>query len=316
MNDVVATSPAIGEEGWLPSKVHPLAMLFPEMSEDDLAALALDISENGQVHPIIIDDEGVLIDGRMRLRACKIAHVEPWYEKLESGGDAETFIWSANGKRRHMSKGQMAMIAAMGTVLEAKADRDAHGRWTDEGKAKAARSAGVSAARISQALLVREHAPHLVDDVIAGKPGMTLDTAYTAAQANKREKDWRDNGIETLRAEDRDLAQKVADREMTLEQARAELEKKARERVSVRDSVLLGISHGVVSLAGFERSETLPGVAIDLKTREGLDHLKRYFPEGVKELGERIVAAEAGLAAVKRVYQQLNGGKHGERRSA
>jgi hypothetical protein len=28
--------------------------------------------------------------------------------------DAEAFIWSANGKRRHMTKGQLAMIAAVG----------------------------------------------------------------------------------------------------------------------------------------------------------------------------------------------------------
>jgi hypothetical protein len=77
-------------------------------------------------------------------------------------------IWSANGKRRHMSKGQLAMIAACS--LEPKGQ---HGnQWLDTGKTKAATDAGVSAGRLSQALLVREHAPHLVADVITCSPAL------------------------------------------------------------------------------------------------------------------------------------------------
>jgi hypothetical protein len=87
--------------------------------------------------------------------------------RLGPDEDAEAFIWSANGKRRHMTKGQLAMIAAVGVSLETKKTSGAAGGRPDEGKAKAARSAGVSAARVSQALTVKEHAPHLVADVIS-----------------------------------------------------------------------------------------------------------------------------------------------------
>jgi ParB-like chromosome segregation protein Spo0J len=70
---------AIGEIGWRPSAVHPLADLFPMMEPDDLAALADDIKANGLQQPIVVDDAGVLIDGRNRLAACKRAGVEPIY---------------------------------------------------------------------------------------------------------------------------------------------------------------------------------------------------------------------------------------------
>ena len=79
-----------------------------------------------------------------------------------------------------MTKGQIAMIAA-----EFFASKD----YGD--KAKAARQAGVSEARFSYALTVKEHAPHLVQEVINGKPNMNLDKAYQQALANKHEKEWR-----------------------------------------------------------------------------------------------------------------------------
>lgn len=217
----------IGEKGWRPEKVHPLAALFPLLPPDDFDALAEDIKAHGLLHPIVIDKDGCLIDGRMRLAACDKVEVEPQYSRLNGADDVEALIWSANVKRRQMSKGQMAMIAAANfTALEPNADR---GRFKDTGITKAAVAAGVSQARLSQALLVREHAPNLVTEVIDAKPGMSLDKAYEVALANKREKEWRENGITRLRAEDRDLAQRVDDREMTLDEARAVVEKRKTE---------------------------------------------------------------------------------------
>jgi hypothetical protein len=43
--------------------------------------------------------------------ACKIAKVEPQFEKL-NGADAEAYIISANIARRHMTAGQRAMVVA------------------------------------------------------------------------------------------------------------------------------------------------------------------------------------------------------------
>jgi ParB-like chromosome segregation protein Spo0J len=57
--------------------VHPIADLFPMMTDEELADLAADIKANGLLHPIVVDKEGALIDGRNRARACEIAGVEP-----------------------------------------------------------------------------------------------------------------------------------------------------------------------------------------------------------------------------------------------
>ena len=73
--------------------VHPLADLFLMMPDDELAELAEDIRVNGLRQPIIRDKKGMLLDGRNRLAACKIAGVEPRFERFK-GTDPEAFIWS------------------------------------------------------------------------------------------------------------------------------------------------------------------------------------------------------------------------------
>src|SRR3954470_21088768 len=145
----------IGEPGWRPTAVHPLADLFPLMSEDDLKELAADIKANGQLHPIVIDAEGVLVDGRNRLAACDLVKVEPRFESL-NGHDAEALIWSANTRRRHMTKGQTAMIAAMG--LSSNTGRKSSGGRPSEGKKEAADAVGVARASFFKALLIKEYA--------------------------------------------------------------------------------------------------------------------------------------------------------------
>jgi ParB-like chromosome segregation protein Spo0J len=79
-------------------RVHPVAALFPMMSEEELHDLASDIKTNDLIHPIVLGDdvdsegkpEDVLIDGRNRWRACEIAGVKPRFEKL-NGQDPVSF---------------------------------------------------------------------------------------------------------------------------------------------------------------------------------------------------------------------------------
>jgi hypothetical protein len=92
--------------------VHPIADLFPMMTDEELADLAADIKANGLLHPIVVDKEGALIDGRNRARACEIAGVEPTIMVFD-GDDPRAFILSMNIKRRHMTKGQQVMAVAM-----------------------------------------------------------------------------------------------------------------------------------------------------------------------------------------------------------
>jgi ParB/Sulfiredoxin domain len=92
--------------------IHPLAASFPLIEGEELEALIEDIRTNGQREPIVLDTSGQIIDGRNRLRACKLAGVKPTFIKQEFD-DPVAYILSRNLHRRHLTKSQCAMAYAM-----------------------------------------------------------------------------------------------------------------------------------------------------------------------------------------------------------
>ena len=80
------------------------------MSAADLQALAEDIKQNGLAHPIVSTSDGVVLDGRNRLKACEIAGIEPQFE-VYAGSNPVGFIISSNLKRRQLNESQRALIA-------------------------------------------------------------------------------------------------------------------------------------------------------------------------------------------------------------
>ena len=104
--------------------VHPIASLFPMIGDDELQALADDIKAHGQREPIVVaylDEamlhEPVVIDGRNRFAACKLAGVEPEFRYAMSLNDRELspqviadWIISHNLHRRHLTTSQRAMV--------------------------------------------------------------------------------------------------------------------------------------------------------------------------------------------------------------
>jgi hypothetical protein len=91
--------------------VHPTAALFPLILGAEFGALVADIRDNGQMEPIVIDSDGVLIDGRNRGRACDLLGIAP-NVKTYDGADVLQYVISHNLHRRHLTDGQRAMIAA------------------------------------------------------------------------------------------------------------------------------------------------------------------------------------------------------------
>lgn len=91
---------------------HPIAAVFPLMPEEELEALARDISVNGLKEPIVIVD-GLIIDGRNRLEACLMAGVKPKFILYdpEKHGSIESYVLSKNIHRRQMNKSQVACVA-------------------------------------------------------------------------------------------------------------------------------------------------------------------------------------------------------------
>jgi N6-adenosine-specific RNA methylase IME4 len=91
---------------------HPVADIFPMMSDAEIADLADDIKVNGQRNAIWLHRDGRIIDGRNRWRACESAGVEP-ATRVYSGAEDSlvAFVVSLNLKRRHLNESQRAMVA-------------------------------------------------------------------------------------------------------------------------------------------------------------------------------------------------------------
>lgn len=196
--------------------VHPAAELFPMLDEAELQELVQDIRANGLHEPLWVWDDPergpVLLDGRNRLAACKLAGVRP-KTRAYTGEDPIGLVWSQNYHRRHLTAGQEAAALDGRTKLyaeQAKKDEAERKRKEIESQRsktqadlpesnnevglsdtpnpksgkkepapqstdKAAKGSGVSGRAVRQWQRVQREAPDLAEQVKAGK--MALDRA-------------------------------------------------------------------------------------------------------------------------------------------
>lgn len=94
-----------------PLAVHPAAMLFPLLQGTEFGALVEDIEINGLREPIVLY-QGVVLDGRNRLRACELAGVPPRFVEWDGVGSPLAFIVSRNLRRRHLNESQRSILGA------------------------------------------------------------------------------------------------------------------------------------------------------------------------------------------------------------
>lgn len=106
---------------------------------------------------------------RLRPLPSRRAGIAPTSTDL-NGTDPVTYIIAANVHRRHLSKGQLAMVVARiyPTPQQGKA-----------GASLVSKEVGISEARLSQARLVLRVTPSVADRVMAGT--LALDAAFKAA---------------------------------------------------------------------------------------------------------------------------------------
>lgn len=222
-------------------EIHEAATVFPMLPEDELQDLAADIKANGLIHPIVLDEEGALIDGRNRLAACRIASVEPTFTSL-NGADPVAYILSANVARRNLTKGQRAMAVARLSNL-------------DKTQEQLSADLGVTRTRIAEAATILKHAPELADAVMAGT--MPLNEAYAEARQRKeatenREEQARraERDLSLLRAHAPDLADLVAEERMPLREAVAAYREREQKREEERRDSTLSFGSAVTVMWG------------------------------------------------------------------
>lgn len=198
-------------------KIHPVAEMFPMMDEDELNELAADIKQNGLLNPIILDENDQLIDGRNRLEACQRIGKQAQIQHIRLDGiDPTAYILSANEHRRHMTKGQRAMVAAKILFLKNKKQEDI------------ATETGAARPSIAKAVVVLEYARDLAPEVISGAKG--LNEAYAEAQKRKEDQQSDQAKLARLRESASDLADQVVEEKLTLAEATAALNAREQER--------------------------------------------------------------------------------------
>jgi hypothetical protein len=91
-------------------KHHPASLLFPLYSDKEADHLAKSIRKEGLRDPIVLC-EGMVLDGRSRLVACRKAGVKPTFTNYE-GDDPATFVVKQNIPLRNLSPSQKALLAS------------------------------------------------------------------------------------------------------------------------------------------------------------------------------------------------------------
>lgn len=215
-------------------EVHPVADLFPMLAADELAELAADIKARGLLHPIVLDADGRILDGRNRYAACELAGVEPNFVDYD-GDDPDGYALAVNIQRRNLTKSQIAILAAKASKLEEFGSKAALARKTD-----------VQASRISEALAVLEY-EDLDRAVTSG--AMVLSEGYRIARERRTAADSTENQLAKLRAEDPELADKVVEGDLSLPGAFAELAERQRKRADEQRDARALLSRVVELLA-------------------------------------------------------------------
>ncbi|MGW3556425.1 plasmid replication/partition related protein [Streptomyces sp. NPDC000963] len=209
------------------------------LGKDELLDLAESIKKEGLRKAIVLDSDGVLLDGRNRLAACKIAVVEPRFTTY-TGDNPRAFILSSNIYRRHLSKGQQAMITAMACSVSGHSLRDL------------AKTHSLSRTRLSAANVVLAYSPDLAEQVRVGT--FPLDAAYDIAREHKAKAAVLQEKRDRLREQAPDLAQLVTEGHLTLGEAIATLEERQednriRKQIADADELHLADGHTTPPLA-------------------------------------------------------------------
>jgi hypothetical protein len=197
----------MGIDGWQ-GEIHPAAALFPLIEGEAFDELVADIKVNGLREACWLNADGVLLDGRNRIRACQAAGVKPSFRQF-SGEDEVGFIVSLNLKRRQLSKSQAAMLAVDILPMYEAESKKRQGQRSDlkrrieepldigapvhqsarrpRAADNAAAATGVSGRAVGQAKRITENAPDLAEDVRQGRKNLK----EAEAEVRRREAEQR-----------------------------------------------------------------------------------------------------------------------------
>lgn len=255
-------------------EAHPVAGLFPMLAGDDLEELIASIYEQGLLQPVVLDADGRVLDGRNRLAACERLNVIPEVIVYD-GENPDGYAFAVNVDRRHLTKGQMAIVAARALLVSDNGNQDAM-----------AKAIKVSQTRIAEANVILASAPDLADAVMIGT--RRFDNALKEAREVKQARTGEAAQLAKLQAEAPDLAAHVVDEQdpMTLAQAMSAYRERKAERTrdieaarSDAGSIVADLQARVVSIIiGARHGEPrLIDKAMVRQLRDAIDQLEELL---------------------------------------
>ena len=264
--------------------VHAAAEVFPMLNDDDLQELANDITANGLLFPLVVKD-GVLIDGRNRRAACKLAGVVPAVQELDDQSP-EAFVISANVNRRNLTKGQLAMCVALIHPEPIKHKREIHSLIIKE----------FNHGFLSSARTILRWSPELVDGVRSG--AQPLMNAYEIAVQRKNESKQPAQRLEALRKVDPDMADQVVEDRLSLAMAEAAAQQRRKDKEEserqAMNTALQAFDYLITSLGYFRSENALDAFAELLKKPQTIVEMKRRVPiMKIDEYRAKLTAAPA-----------------------
>ncbi len=89
--------------------------LMPDLQQEEYEALKADIAERGVMVPLEYDEQGNLLDGHHRLRACQELGVTSWPRMVRAGlseDEKQEHVLALNLDRRHLDREQRRELVA------------------------------------------------------------------------------------------------------------------------------------------------------------------------------------------------------------
>lgn len=176
---------------------HPIAAMFPMMSDEQYEAFKQDIAENGLRSSGLLY-EGKILDGRNRSRACDELGLQMEWQDVSLSEDADSFdpiayVISHNLHRRHLTTAQRSMVAAKLATLKNGSNQHkatGEGSSNDEPSKRdeAAKLLNVSTASVDRAKhVIAKGSKDVAKAVECGELNLNQATKLVKAVPDKRE---------------------------------------------------------------------------------------------------------------------------------
>jgi ParB-like chromosome segregation protein Spo0J len=168
----------------------------PKLSEQEYNSLMESIKEYGQLSPILVNQDGVVLDGHHRFRICQDLGIEPQYRVIpfDDKVDERLFVSKSNleGKGRHLNNFRRTELA-----LKSKSDLREIARRNSKASLKQNQDRNQN--QQSPSPTVRNLALGRVDEEIAKMASVSRDTV---SKVEKIIKSLEEEDLEKLRSEE------------------------------------------------------------------------------------------------------------------